>query len=345
MTINDHDELAAHLTALADAPAPPAAFDVATSISRGRARLRRRRQAAVGALAAMTAATVTAALLLAPGGGLHATQLLPAGTPRESATPTPGEPVGSPTNPLIISGRFGWLPDWLDPARDVGYLADGSTVVTKAGQGGPSGRRLDLLVHPAGAEPRLTETSQSKPEKDPAPPVNGRTAYWITDPTHPTFDSGRRILCWQTASGRWAQLVSNRPRGGEVPDDVLLRIAADVQTGEWPAALPFWLSGLPEGLRPNQADLSRPAAGQPWSAGAAFSVGEMTIAFIVAPAGKLEFGKSETVCREEQGLQICATTEGGSKPLLDKFGGLEGLTRMVHPTGVDPSTWTTDVIR
>ncbi|MGW2255392.1 hypothetical protein ACWCXH_35225 [Kitasatospora sp. NPDC001660] len=347
MTTTEHDELASRLTALADAPAPPAAFDVTTSIVRGRARLRRRRRAAVGTLAAMTAATVTAVLLLAPGGGTaHPTRLLPAATPRERPGPDPTvPPVGSPTNPLVVGGKFGWLPDWLDPARDIGYQATGETVITRAGQGGLSGRHLDLVVYPAGPEPQLVDSSVTKQEKEPAPAVNGRTAYWVTDPTHPTFDSSQRILRWQTPSGRWAQLVSNRPRGGEVPDDVLLRVAADVQAGEWPVALPFWLSGLPEGLRPTEADLTRPAAGQPWSAGASFSIGEMNIGFIVAPVGDLRFGKYRTVCRQEQNLQICATTEGGSEPLLDRFGGLEGLTRMVHPTGADPSTWTTDVIR
>ncbi|MBV6702447.1 hypothetical protein [Kitasatospora aureofaciens] len=345
MTTTEHSDLAARLAALADEPAPPAAFDIATSIVRGRARLRHRRRAQVGAVAAATAAAVTAVLLLAPGGGIPTTRLLPAAPRTDHPIVAPATPIGTPTDPLVAGGTFGWLPDWLDHERNVGYQASQDAVVTIAGLGGPSGRSLSLLVHPAGPEPALIDSPTQKEEKEPALAVNGRTAYWVTNPTHPTYDSGRRVLRWQTTSGRWAQLISNRPRGTEIPDDVLLRVAADVQVGERAVPLPFWLSGLPAGLRPTEALLTRPAVGQPWTATVGLTLDDMSIGLIVAPDGEQRYGKSNTSCRSEQGLKICATVESESLPLAQRYGGLAALTELVHVTGVDPSTWTTDVIR
>ncbi|RKT17632.1 hypothetical protein BX285_2013 [Streptomyces sp. 1114.5] len=346
MTIGP-DELTDRLTALAEEPAPPPTFDPAASIARGRSRLRRRRAALLGAVAAVTAAVVTTTLLLPSGGGAPATtRLVPAGR-GEAGTPAPpaapAVPVGSATDPLVVRATFGWLPEWLDPVTGISHTATGTDVVTSAAQPGPSGRRIELLVFQDAAEPSLSQSATQKQEKQPAPQVNGRTAYWVVDPTHPTYD-GRRLLRWQTSSGRWAQLLSNRS-STEVPDEVLLRVAADVKVGEKPVPLPFWLSGLPEGVRPTEAVLSRPGNGQPWSAGLAFSGGGMTAGIIVAPAGPLSYGKYATKCREEQGLQVCATAESDSVPLVERFGGLEAMTGLVHLTGAAESTWTTNVLR
>ncbi len=265
------------------------------------------------------------------------------GTPAPSAPPA--TPVGNGTDPLVSAGTFGWLPDWLDPQHGIGYQAGDGFVLTRASQASPSGRQLELIVHPEGPEPPLDESPVQKQEKQPADPVNGRTAYWVTSPAQPTFDSGQRILRWQTPSGRWAQLRSNRPHGDEVPDDVLLRVAADVKVGATPVPLPFRLSGLPEGVQPTEAVLSRPAAGQPWSVSLAFSAGGMSAGIIVAPAGPLAYGKDSRSCREEKDLQVCATAESDSLPLVERFGGLAAMTGLVQLTGAAESTWTTNVLR
>ncbi|GAB7182817.1 hypothetical protein ATKI12_2648 [Kitasatospora sp. Ki12] len=348
MTIGP-DELTDRLTALAEEPAPPPTFDPTASIVRGRSRLRRRRAAVFGTVAAVTAAVVTTTLLLPSGGNAPGTtRLVPAGQ-GEAGMPAPSAPpatpVGDDTDPLVSGGTFGWLPDWLDRQHAIGYQAGGGLVITRAGQAGPSGRQLELIVHPDGAEPPLVRTSQQQEEKVPAPAVNGRTAYWVTSPAQPTFDSGRRTLRWQTPSGQWAQLVSNRPQGAEVPDDVLLRVAADVKVGATPVPLPFRLSGLPDGLRPTFAELRRADNGQPWSVTLGFSVDEMGVGIIVAPAGGPALGKSLTSCRTEQDLQICATAESDSLALVERFGGLAAVTALVRPVGADERAWTTNVLR
>ncbi|MEU8516578.1 hypothetical protein AB0C76_34085 [Kitasatospora sp. NPDC048722] len=343
MTINDHDDLTDRLTALADGPAPPVAFDVATSISQGRARLRRRQRFTVGTVATVTALTIGATLLLEPSGSAAPASVTP---PVVATSPSAtAAPAGSATAVLTAEARFGWLPDWLDGERSVGYVRNEYRTGASASEPGVSGRRLDLTLLPAGPEPALVDSSQQKQEKDPAPAVNGGTAYWVVNPTHPTFDNAQRVLRWQTPSGRWATLVSNRPRGNAIPDDVLLRVAAGVEIGRWEVPLPFWLSGLPSGLRPDGASLVRPADPLPWAAGVGFTLEGKSVDVTVAPVGELRYGKPVSKCRTEQGLQICASTYVDGVPALDRFGGLEGLTRLVHPTGADPSTWTTDVIR
>ncbi|MBO1418926.1 hypothetical protein, partial [Streptomyces sp. FH025] len=187
---------------------------------------------------------------------------------------------------------------------------------------------------------------QQKQAKEPAPNVNGRTAYWVTSPANPTYDSGQRILRWQISPTRWAQLLSNRPQGTDLPDDVLLQVAAQAQVEVRPVALPFWVSGLPEGLRPTEAEMIQPAVGTPWAISLGFTADDMGVGFTVAPkGGAFQYGKSEKSCRDEGDFQICATAESDSLPLAERFGGLEALTRMVHTTGLDQRQWTTEVIR
>ncbi|MEU4119975.1 hypothetical protein AB0F71_36435 [Kitasatospora sp. NPDC028055] len=349
MTNTDNVELAVQLADLAAEPAPPPGFDLAASITAGRTRLRRRRRAVAAALATATAGAVTAVLLLAPGGGGGSdSRLVPAAPPRGehlTAPATPPPTIGSPTDPLVAGGKFGWLPDGLGAEGDTGYSAADGVVVTRAALPGTAGMSLELVVYPDTSEPTLRDDSQQKEEKVPASAVNGRTAYWVTDPTHPTFDSGRRILRWQTPAGHWAQLLSTWPKGTELPDDVLLHVASEVQVGDRPVPLPFWLSGLPAGTRPTSADLTWPTAGQPWVATVGFTSGEMGFGIIVTPADSPPYGKTDQKCRTEQGLRICATVESDSLPLTDRLGGLGSLAAAVHVTGVDRKTWTTQVIR
>ncbi|MFF2080954.1 hypothetical protein ACFVXG_40075 [Kitasatospora sp. NPDC058162] len=348
MTNIDNVDLAVQLADLAAEPAPPPGFDPAASITAGRTRLRRRRRAVAAALATATACAVTAVLLLAPGGGGGSdTRLVPAAPPRGkhlTAPATPPPTIGSPTDPLVAGGTFGWLPGGPDAEPTFGYSAADGSVVTRATLPGTAGT-LELIVHPDTSEPALRADAQQKQERVPAATVNGRTAYWVTDPTHPTFDSGRRILRWQTASGHWAQLLSNRPRGAEPTDEVLLRVAAAVEVVDQPVPLPFWLSGLPTGTRPTSAELTWPTPGKPWVATLGLTSGEMGFGIIVTPVGSPPYGKTDQKCRTEQGLRICATVESDSLPLTDRLGGLESLAAAVHVTGVEQKTWTTQVIR
>ncbi|MER7849927.1 hypothetical protein ABTZ03_39005 [Kitasatospora sp. NPDC096077] len=349
MTNLDNVELAVRLADLAAEPAPPPAFDPHTAVATGRTRLRRRRRAVATAVATATVAAVTAALLLVPGGGGSSSlRLVPAAPPRGEqgvAVPKPVRTaVGTPTDPLVSGGTFGWLPDGLDPVRDVSYEAGQDAVVTRASQPVSNGLNLALIVHSTGAEPPLVDTAQQKQVKVPAPPVNGRTAYWVTDPTHPTFDR-QRILRWLTASGRWAQLVSSPPKDAGVPDDALLRVAAEAVVDEQPVPMPFWFSGLPTGTRVTGAAVTRPANGQPWIASADLWLDGKTLGVFVLPDDNRRYGKTDTRCRREQGLQICATAESDDLPLAPQLGDLDAVTNLMHVTGPDEKTWTTRVIR
>ncbi|MFJ2868756.1 hypothetical protein [Kitasatospora sp. NPDC087314] len=343
MTTTEHSDLAARLAALADEPAPPAAFDVATSITRGRARLRRRQRFTVGAVAAATALVIGATLVLEPSpAGAPAAPAAPASVAPAPSTP----PAKAGTGVLATEVKFGWLPDWVDGERGISYLGS----VTSAGEGGMGGRSLMLSLFPAGPEPAIDVDPKQKQEKVPAPDVNGRTAYWLVHPAAPTFDNSSRLLRWLTPSGRWAQLTGWRGRSQDVPDDALLRVAAGVQVGNWDVPLPFWLAGPPSSVRLTGASLTRPQGSLPWGAQVTFSAEDRKVRISVAPDRAIPPGEPaqepfQALCRVDQGIKVCVGGAEGKPPALAQLGGLQGLLNLVHVTGADESSWTTDVLR
>ncbi len=347
MTIGEHHDLTERLATMADAPAPPTGFDSAWAVRQGRARLRRRQRATVGVVAVATAAVLTATLMLEPGGAASAPPAAPAAPPAVSATTA--APTRSGGALLTTEVRFGVLPDWVDGEHGVGYSSDrelvGAAAPTvgkvSAAEPGLAGRRIDLTLYPAGVEPTLVDSPAQKQEKAPAPLVDGRTAYWVVNPTHPTFDDSQRILRWLTPSGRWAQLGGMFGAAG-IPDDVLLRVAAGVEFGRRDVPLPIRLTGLPDGLRPTGASLIRPAGPLPWAATVSLAVDGKEFEAVVAPEGELRYSMPRKECRTEQGLQICVSTHVDALPAAERFGGLAGLARLVGVTGADPGTWTTD---
>ncbi|MFH8387149.1 hypothetical protein ACH4E7_40620 [Kitasatospora sp. NPDC018058] len=345
MTTTDHHELTAALSALADEPAPPAAFDVTTSITCGRARLHRRYRATIGTVALLTVATVTGGLLLeSRGGGAPAG---PAAPPATSATT--GAPTATGHTPLTTEVKFGWLPDWADGERGVSYASGTDGADVRAGEGGLSGRSITLDLLPAGVEPTLSTSPGQAQAKVPAPDVNGRTAYWVVHPTAKTFDNSSRALNFLTPSGRWARIIGWRG-GSDISDDVLLRVAAGVQTGKWDVPLPFWLTGLPDSFKLTSASLRRRVTALPWVGGATFSVGGAKVSLIVAPdlqpkPGEIPPWSPTAKCRVDQGFKVCAEMSAGGPTELAQPGGLAGLLDRVHVTGADESTWTTEFLR
>ncbi|MEV7603261.1 hypothetical protein AB0O91_38420 [Kitasatospora sp. NPDC089797] len=334
----ENAELIFQLRDLADGPAPPPAFDAGSSIARARQRVRTRQRAAIGTAALATAALVTTGLLLEPTGS--AAPVLP---PAATASPAPTGPV----RPALLTAEveFGWLPDWVDGERGVSYASGEHGTLAFATQPGESGHLLRVSLLPAGREPALATTPGQEQAKVPAAPVGGRSAFWAVHPTAPAFDSGTRVLYWQTASGRWAELTASGGRMADFTDALMLRVASGVRTGERGVPLPFRLSGLPDLARATDAVLHRPAGSLPWAAGVVLAVGERTVDIEVAPQGDLPYGRIRKSCRVEQGLQICASTTTEDLPVADRFGGLAGLTALVHVTGADESTWTTDNLR
>ncbi|MET8629485.1 hypothetical protein ABZW30_38095 [Kitasatospora sp. NPDC004669] len=344
MTATDHHELSAALSALADEPAPPAAFDATTSIARGRARLRTRQRVAIVGVAAVTALTVGFTALLQPGGG-NAAPTAPAASATAAVTPAPS-PSGTAVDgtPVLTSElKVGWLPDWVDREHGISYTAGtfGSNII--AVEPKPGQRRLQIVLRAPGPEPVL-ETHPDE-AKVAAAPINGRTAYWVEHPSQPRYDSSSRVLRWQTADGRWAQIFATHPESAVIPDEDLIRIAESVTGGSRDMPMPLWLSGLPASVRPDSATVDRSIGTVPWEARVVLAIEGKMVTITVAPEGRLWNLAPVSQCRHEGGLQICASTLPDIVPLVDRVGGLAGLLNLVHVTGADESTWTTSNLR
>ncbi len=231
----------------------------------------------------------------------------------------------------------------------VGYQAGASGQAASA-----SGKALDspmirLSLFPAGPEPEIDLTSPVPQVKSPAPPVDGRTAYWLTRQDKGIYN---RMLRWQTPSGRWAQLYPYGGDSADYSDERVLRIAAGVSFGSWDVPLPLWFSGLPDSFRPGDSSLTRRTNSVlPWFTEIEFQVEGRKVEVTAAPdmelaPGDVLNGPSSPTCRTEQGVKVCAAVSGGSAPAaLDQLGGLTGLLGLVGVAGLDASTWTTDVLR
>nr|BFD91544.1 hypothetical protein KitaXyl93_29040 [Kitasatospora sp. Xyl93] len=341
MRSHEQHELTARLSALAEAPAPPAALDASAVIARGRVRLRRRRQALVGVVAGSTAAVLAGVLLLRPSGG-PPVPAVPAPTaptsfvPSPTATPTPAVITG----PLGAEARFGWLPPWLArPA--VGYAnSDGRSVVTAATttavENAVPALRLELLRDPGESVAPGVHTVA-------APAVAGREARWLV-----TDASGTPVgLRWMTASGRWAQLSATLWIGAKVKED-LLRVAAGVEFGGRDVPFPVRPTGVPAELEPRNVELHRPTKGSepPWSAMLSYTVDGKWLSVTVQPDGFGVFADGRPdggtpVCRVEKGVQLCANGSAATIPAVQRTGGLAGLLERFTVLGADEGSWTT----
>ncbi|MFI9366334.1 hypothetical protein ACIG5E_35570 [Kitasatospora sp. NPDC053057] len=344
MTNLDNTELTARLAELADEPAPPPAFDLTASITRGRARRRTRQRAAIGAVAAATALMVGFTVMLPR-----------AGNATPAAAPVPVTAAAAPTpsaadravdgTPLLTSElKVGWLPDWVDRDHGLGYAAGtfGSNITVYEPRLGM--RRLQIVLRAPGPEPALN--TRPDEAKVPAEPINGRTAYWVEHPAEPRYDTSTRVLRWQAADGQWAQITAEHYAPALIPDADLIRIAESVTSSSRDVPLPFWLSGLPSSIRPDSTSLTRPNGTPVWESSVNLRVGDKVVTVAMVPeGGKLMDLSPDPTCRHEAGLQICASALPETLPLLDQVGGLTGLLNLVHVTGPDESTWTTSNLR
>lgn len=358
MTINDHDDLTDRLTALADGPAPPPGFDAARSIAEGTTRLRRRRRATIGAIAAVAVAVVTTTALLAPG-GTSATPAPPAAptatsSPSPSAPPTPA-PAG--TDPLTTEIHFGWLPAWADREKGIGYIQSYHGYQAEArAVGSEDPPRIIAQQYPAGSEPP-TSSQGTQLVKVPAEPVAGRTAYWVV------AESGRQLqplLRWQTDSGRWAEVTGYGGRPGDVTQDVLHKVAADVRFGQWNVPLPLQFAGLPEALKVTDAEFTRPDTNgsNGWDLWLMLRDGDKTVSVSAkhdgslptpAPsytdtAGSPYVDPHPPLTAVQNGLSITVGAGSGVPADLEQLGGLPWLLSHVRSLGPDETRWTTDVV-
>ncbi|MGW3044091.1 hypothetical protein ACWC9T_29530 [Kitasatospora sp. NPDC001159] len=354
MTTTDHHELTAALSALADEPAPPVAFDVTTSIARGRARLHRRYRATAGAVAVVAAAALTVTMLMKPGNTTPAVQTLPAVTQTATPTPTPTATRAAASDPLSTEISYGWLPDWVDqPGRiDREIQAQGAYSASK--DTGRSIPRLNLQLYPAGVEPpmegRPLPTGTHLVRED-APPIDGRTAYWTT---LSNVSNGTQTwsLRWLTPSGRWAELSASNGTPEETGRDVLLKVANGVRYGHRDVPLPVQFTGLPEEFgTPDVVQLSRPDPGGrgAWNLYLNFKIEGKAVTLELRPdtdePGTMPTGHPTPAptCESRNGVWICANVYGGTPSALEQIGGLSGLLARTEPIGVNERDWTTDV--
>ncbi|MFJ9846596.1 hypothetical protein ACIRYZ_40425 [Kitasatospora sp. NPDC101155] len=352
MTATDHYELTAALSALADEPAPPAAFDITASIARGRARRHRRHRATAGAVAVVAAAALTATMLMKPGNTTPAVQTLPAVT--ATATPTPA-PTSTATraaaDPLSTEVSYGWLPDWVDQPGRIDREIQAQGIYSANKDTGRNIPRLDLQLYPAGVEPPME--NQLFPRgmhlvREDAPPIDGRTAYWAT------LSGGKQTwsLRWLTPSGRWAELIASNGTPEQTSRDVLLKVANGVKYGHRDVPLPVQFTGLPEEFgTPDLVQLSRPDPGGrgAWNLYLHFKVQGKIVTLELRPdtdePGSMPTGHPTPAptCESRNEVWICADAFGGTPPALEQIGGLSGLLSRAEPIGVNERDWTTDV--
>ncbi|GIH27829.1 hypothetical protein Aph01nite_61390 [Acrocarpospora phusangensis] len=321
-----NDGLAAGLRELARSPAPPMRLDIAAARASGRRRLTRRRGAKLI-------------------GGLLACGLLIGGSvaisDRGGQTVAVAS-VSQGSDPLLAHASFGWLPESvLGTSHTAG--AHGDQVMARAG--GAFGMRLWLSVYAASDEPPLVNGRNALP----APMVNGRRAYWISDDPRDPLNRGRTYLTWQVPGGQWAELLAYYMEEAD-PRSTLLRIAADVRIGTRPVPLPLRVNGLPAGLDVTEVHFWRPRFDddEAWE----------LVMFYTARNGArvtfhvgLEAGQSAALpgssCAYAAGLAVCVLVEpgeGGIPASLAAIGGAEGLVRRVTLLGTDERRWTTHVI-
>jgi len=253
------------------------------------------------------------------------------------------------TDPLVVPGDFGWLPA---NAQHIEYtFAPGQEVstVAKGGDPGP-GNSLNSLpamfwlsAYPPGQTPELgTFATGAKQLRVDAPPVNGRTAYWITANAADPTNGADTYLVWQSPQGRWAELHGYY-LGDDPIEATMLRVAAGVTIGDVPVPLPISISGLPASAVANEIEADRPSArgDTTWHVGLIFAVGGSYVSITVRAAGS---GGTAPLCDPNRnGLAICVAFSGGTANSLLPSG-LPGLLKSITSFGPDPKNWTTNVL-
>jgi hypothetical protein len=247
-------------------------------------------------------------------------------------------------DPLVAEAEFGWLPDWVGGARGVGYESTfESGVITQARGTGQDAPRIMLILFPQGVTPTLG-TSGGQPEyKVTAPPVNGRTAYWVkTAPDPGQSSTGELQLRWLTESGRWAQIQAY-PMGGADAEQTILRVAAGVTVQARQIPLPLQITGLPGDFKASYSMLSRPdldGTGA-WNVQLIFNKGDKSFVSVdVKPTPAVPGSQG---CTTDNGLQVCVSGTNADG-MLAQVGGVQGLLGKVTLLGADDSAWTTDVL-
>ncbi|MGW4517313.1 hypothetical protein ACWEO4_36270 [Streptomyces sp. NPDC004393] len=344
--------LTEQLEKLAQEPAPPSSIDITKARMVGRRRLLRRRVAWVG----VTGFAIAVSLSLSSLPGL-ATKVFSPSARRATNAPTS---AAAEHNPLIAPATFGWLPASI---AGVGYSAgyeQGSQGTTAVALGrGKAAPRILLSLYPVGVTPPLGSFAGVRNVKVPAPPVHGRSAYWLTsDTAEPTNQrAGAGILRWQTKDGRWAQIDAYYLNTPDLPG-TLLHVADGVIVNDVAVPLPLHITGLPADFQITQIDLSRPAIDGhgAWRLQMFYGAKSGTksgtkngtkngtnISIIVRPTAGAPAPDKGLTCTKANGLDLCLAVDGDPSPSLTAIGGLQGLLHRITLLGTDEHNWTTHV--
>ncbi|GAA0911134.1 hypothetical protein [Virgisporangium aurantiacum] len=344
-------DLTAALTDLAQASAPPSSIDAARARAAGRRRMRLRKAAwTSGIITVALAATLTPAALMIPV------------DPSPAASDPPA--VDRSRSPLVSRVEFGWLPSYFGA---VSYNEGYHGVFADARGTEPTGHvgefglmpTVVLSAYPRGTEPtpdRLVNESLDLPTPNPprwhqvpAPAVNKRPAYWVTEDAADPLNGGDIHLRWQVARDQWVEIHAYYLPDDAPKQEVVLRIAAAARVGDRAVPMPFYITGMPAGFELDEANLLRRPflpGGPPWSAGLLYFVPgtTYTLGIGVSPTAPQEPSRGKT-CWTVDAFDLCITAVNGVPPALDAIGGLEGLRSRITILGSDDRNWTTDVLR
>jgi hypothetical protein len=347
-------DLTAALTDLTQAPAPPSSIDAVRARAAGRRRMRLR-------TAAWTSGIVSVALAAT----LTPVALSGRETNPEDVSPAASEPtIDRSRSPLVSRVEFGWLPSYFG---GVSYNEGYHGVFTKARGTEPSGHAGEIELMPTvwlSAYPRGTEPTPDRLVNDlpdlptpnpprwhqvPAPAVNKRPAYWVTENPADPLNGGNIVLRWQVARDQWAEIQADNLPDDTPKQEVLYRIAAAAKVGDRAVPMPFYITGMPAGFELDEASLTRwqvNSDGPPWGAGLLYFVpgATYTLGIGVSPTTPQTPSRGKT-CWTVDAFDLCIIAMNGVPPALDAIGGVEGLRSRITILGPDERNWTTDVLR
>jgi hypothetical protein len=343
MTIGE-EELHDAIEALAARPSPPTSIDAPSAIARGRRIVRRRRFALSASVVAAggTAAALAVAVLPTNGTNVHGS------TVQQPATSALPHPTGPGSDPLTLSGTFGWLPP---NAPNGGYSLHDSQVQAVARGSlriGGNTPMIWLTIYPKGTTPALGKFADGTTQlRLDAPDVNGHTAYWMTGSASDPTNGDDTYLRWQSADGQWGELHGYSLATPSVTTE-MLRIAADVDFAPHSVPLPLWISGLPSSVVAFEADLNRPSlsGAGPWDLDLILTVGGATFNVSVAPAASwANTTPAQQVCKTASGLKACVSLYGSVDLPSALSGGAAQILKNINLLGMDPANWTTAVLQ
>lgn len=363
--------LRTRLAALAEREQPVSAVDVDAARRVG-VRVRRRNTARRLSAVAMVAAAgvLSCAALFSAVHKSGSTALAPSPAPLNAQRQS--YPLAAGTDPVAISGSFGWLPQGFTMLPLLNVSA-GEFAITA--QGVPTAVNADVTHRPYVTfnvntynyvsvwTDQVQQITDETVKDRPATLTLGEAAEascvtsTVAEPPEaqqPKDPVGE--LAWKLADGRQASLKSCLPLGTSQPEAtaMLLHIAQTVEITDRPVAMPFYVKvgNIPSPIHLDMwQGAAEPLTGDDWLFGMTFGQDSTDPGFTlrVTPADST-YAKSRPYmpsCRVVDKLQVCVAPGESGKPLSALLAGLgyTGLLDDIVVLGANPATWTTTVFR